>query len=1524
MPGGRIDIEVAPDTRGFNTKLETGLRGAVGTASKIGGLIGVAIGAGAAFQKVIALGNDYTNTLNTMQAVSQATADQMAQVSERAKQLGNDASLPNTSASDAAAAMTELAKGGFTVAQAMDAAKGTLQLAAAAQIDAATAAEIQSQTLQAFSLDASNAGHIADVLANVSNAASGEMTDFANGMQQAATVAHGFGVSAEDTSATLGMLAKAGIMGSDAGTLLKTSLQALTDQGNPAQGAIEELGLKVYDTTGKFVGMRSLLEQLKTASGKMTEEQYQAATATLFGSDAMRMASIAAKDGVANWDAMREAIDRQGAAADVAAAKTQGLPGALASVQNSAETLALELYDLIDGPLESFAKGAADTISDVTPGMIDGLKNAGAVAADFGGELKPVAGFVGDVASAIAGLPVPVLAAAGAIGMLKVSGFEGLAKSTGGTLLTNLRSFNDEVRLQQGLASLAGKEVGYLGGAFGTLNSKSGGVKGILSGITGALGGPVGIGLSLTAAAAGIALGNLAQDHANAAQKAREQEAAEKALAETLDAQTGKITEATRTSIAKEGQEGGYLDRLTSYGLAPGDYVQSIEGDKAAYERIARTAREHATQGVGSARLNAFQEAGISRDELMSGLLREGNAFDELNKRIETYNDRQAALASAKLPFSATLPDLEKLKTGMDAVDESAITLTQHINEKRGSLDAAREAVLGTNAALNEQIPITQHLRDAMSQFGATVESVPDDKTVVVKGLTADAKKRLEEIHHMTVEDMKDGTFKVTANTDEAKAKLHEMIGLVELLSHAKAQPGISADKTEFDMTEQQTRELLDKLSGAEATPGVTLIRDKLTEGKRITLADLEELSRTTSDPKVIALITEALTNINTVDASLRDLTANPRSVTVDANTDPATLKLDEWIANNSSKSVAVGIYAQAIGPAPASGPSDLAGLLLPGQQSGGRLPGFAGGGRMPARSAVDDIFAVNPLGVPIAKVNGEEWVIRSAMSEKYDRELAMINAGTFPKLPGFENGGRIAAQRAHAGLAAEAGKPYGYGQVGNPSWDCSSYSGLAYALLKGLDKFARWYTTESDFPSLGFRPGMGPSSALNIGVHNGGGGPNSHMTSMLDGVPFESSSDGVQYGGNAARPTDSQFEKQYHLPASQFNPPGDSSGSGVGFGVYGRQEKKATWTEKDELSLESARIAITQAREARDKTFANGKKSQADRDQADSKVARAEQRVRDLEAKKRAAEAGANATPAPPAPDLTTSFTDEQIRLKELQWSIDEAEQKRNEVYDDPDATDKDRDRADTDLQKAMNALAAEQKQQRGDSSTIRDIIGNAAKGAVTETLSDTLDFFGVPSGRVLEFTASDLGGILPTPMSFSDAEIARQGPEVPGTQDWVQAMIKQFNLPLPANTPPQELLTPAATPGTPEWVEDIMARTVPTFLRDMGGALPSGAAALNLSGETEWVQTAADRRRYEVDMRDLAALRAQASSSGVSPGQLDSMLTRLDRIVDTPRGPVLHVENINGSDLREAMDEAGREARRLVRAESTIGGWG
>lgn len=83
------------------------------TAGKLAAMAAGAIGAGAAMSKILTVGMDFTTSLNTMQAVSGATSAQMKDVSAAAKALGGDITLPGTSANNAAAAMTELAKGGF-------------------------------------------------------------------------------------------------------------------------------------------------------------------------------------------------------------------------------------------------------------------------------------------------------------------------------------------------------------------------------------------------------------------------------------------------------------------------------------------------------------------------------------------------------------------------------------------------------------------------------------------------------------------------------------------------------------------------------------------------------------------------------------------------------------------------------------------------------------------------------------------------------------------------------------------------------------------------------------------------------------------------------------------------------------------------------------------------------------------------------------------------------------------------------------------------------------------------------------------------------------------------------------------------------------------------------------------------------------------------------------------------------------------------------------------------------------------
>lgn len=392
--------------RRFGDSFSGALRstGIVAAGTAVGNLAANAMTKAASFatsgvSAIVTKGLDFEKTMNTLSGVTGASADVMQRFRDTAKTLGNDMTLSNTSAADAAQAMTELAKAGFSVDESIAGAKGTLQLAAAAQVDAGKAAEIQANALLAFGLKADYAAKAADVLSNAANASSAEITDVAQALQSGGAVANQFGLKLEDTAAAIGLLANNGIKGSDAGTLLKSALLALTDTSNPAQGAIEELGLTVYDAQGRFVGLEKLFGDLQAASQRMTPEMYQAATTTLFGSDAARLAGIAAKDGAAGYDQMRDAMEKQGSAAKLAAAQNQGLPGVIERLKNAAETLAITLFEKVQGPLSSIGDG----LTGFTNKMQDAFENPAVsqAAGNIGTALSGIGAAFGRVLSAV-------------------------------------------------------------------------------------------------------------------------------------------------------------------------------------------------------------------------------------------------------------------------------------------------------------------------------------------------------------------------------------------------------------------------------------------------------------------------------------------------------------------------------------------------------------------------------------------------------------------------------------------------------------------------------------------------------------------------------------------------------------------------------------------------------------------------------------------------------------------------------------------------------------------------------------------------------------------------------------------------------------------------------------------------------------------------------------------------------------------------------------------------------------------
>ena len=180
----------------------------------------------------------FEQEMSKVQAVSGATAEEFAALSQNAKDLGASTMF---SAREVASLQTEFAKLGFSAKEITKVTGATLALAQASGSDLARSAEVAGSTLRAFGLDASETGRVTDVMAKSFSTSALDMETFAESMKYVAPVAKSAGMSIEETSAMLAVLANAGIKGSQAGTSLRRIISEIGATGKPTSEALKDL-----------------------------------------------------------------------------------------------------------------------------------------------------------------------------------------------------------------------------------------------------------------------------------------------------------------------------------------------------------------------------------------------------------------------------------------------------------------------------------------------------------------------------------------------------------------------------------------------------------------------------------------------------------------------------------------------------------------------------------------------------------------------------------------------------------------------------------------------------------------------------------------------------------------------------------------------------------------------------------------------------------------------------------------------------------------------------------------------------------------------------------------------------------------------------------------------------------------------------------------------------------------------------------------------------------------------------------
>lgn len=371
---------------------------------------------------IAGLGAVSVNTANEFEsAMSQAAGalnmpmSQMGELRDLAIQTGQETIF---SAKEAGQAITELAKGGLSEADIKAGAlKATMDLAASSGMELGNAANVVVQAMGAFGLSAEESAAAANALAGAAAASSTDVEPLTQGLSQAAAQAKNAGWSIQETTAVLGKFADAGINGSDAGTSLKTMLQRLAAPTDTAAEKINELGINTRDSQGNLLGASEMAEELQNKLGGLSPAARDAALQTIFGSDAMRAATVMMNSGAEGLTSYIAATNDQEAAQRLA--NSQMGEGALAieemkgSLETAAITIGTVLAPIITRVVE-FITELVNKFSSLPEGIQIAIVAFGAVIAVLG----PLLMIVGQVMVGVSTLSLAFSTAAIPIGAI--------------------------------------------------------------------------------------------------------------------------------------------------------------------------------------------------------------------------------------------------------------------------------------------------------------------------------------------------------------------------------------------------------------------------------------------------------------------------------------------------------------------------------------------------------------------------------------------------------------------------------------------------------------------------------------------------------------------------------------------------------------------------------------------------------------------------------------------------------------------------------------------------------------------------------------------------------------------------------------------------------------------------------------------------------------------------------------------------------------------------------------------------
>lgn len=288
---------------------------------------------------------DFEDEMARVQAVSGATADELEQLKEKAKEMGKTTKF---SATESAQALGYMGMAGWSAQQMIDGLPGVMNLASASGEDLALTSDIVTDAMTAFGLSAEKSGHFADVLAMASNASNTGVAMLGESFKYVAPLCGTLGYTIEDASIALGIMANSGIKASSAGTALKDALVNMAKPTDNMAVIMDRYDLSLTNTDGNMKSLKEVMDMLREKMGDLDEATLASAGAQLFGKEALSGMLSIIKASPSDYDKLTNSIyNCNGTAEKMAEIMNKTAKGQITLLKSNLESLGISIGEKI-------------------------------------------------------------------------------------------------------------------------------------------------------------------------------------------------------------------------------------------------------------------------------------------------------------------------------------------------------------------------------------------------------------------------------------------------------------------------------------------------------------------------------------------------------------------------------------------------------------------------------------------------------------------------------------------------------------------------------------------------------------------------------------------------------------------------------------------------------------------------------------------------------------------------------------------------------------------------------------------------------------------------------------------------------------------------------------------------------------------------------------------------------------------------------------------------------------------------